>query len=143
MPLRQLGESLRWAGELEQAVAVLRRTRALEVTLFGTEDHGDIALTDLQLARTLFTVGTKPAREEASALFDEAIELLRRHKTRSASLGEALLERERLRLALGAPAIRANLAEAVERLMSAYDADDPRTREARALLSGSDPTPNP
>lgn len=143
MPLRQLGESLRWAGELEQAVAVLRRTRALEVTLFGTEDHGDIALTDLQLARTLFAVGTKPAREEASALFDEAIELLRRHKTRSASLGEALLERERLRLALGAPAIRANLAEAVERLTSAYDADDPRTREARALLSGSDPTANP
>ncbi len=96
LPLRQLGETLRARGKLVESIAVLRRTRALEVKLFGTEDHGDIALTDLQLARSLVAVGTPEARSEARLRLDESIELMRRHKPLSPALEQALLERRRL-----------------------------------------------
>ena len=135
MPLRQLGETLRARGELAESVALLRRTRALEVKLFGTEDHGDIALTDLHLARSLLAGGAPADRREALALLDQSIELFRRHKTRSVGLADALLERGKLRLAGGdAASARADFEESATRLASAFGPSDARVREARRLL---------
>jgi serine/threonine-protein kinase len=139
MPLRQLGETQRVAGRVDESIATLRRTRALEVKLFGTEEHGDVALTELHLSRALLGRGDAASRAEAQALLDHAIGVLRRQETRAGALGEALLERARLRLERGARAeAAADLAESVERLTGAYGADDPRAIEARKLSAEAD-----
>ena len=95
-PLRLLGQTLRARGRLDEAIATLRRTRALEVKLFGTEDHPDIAVTDLELARTLVAAGGEAAASEARRLLDEAIALLRRHRPESPALAAAMSERARI-----------------------------------------------
>ena len=90
LPLRQLGEALRARGKLDDSIALLRRTRALEAKLFGTEDHPSLADTLLQLACSLAATNEQTAKQEAARLLDSSIDLFRRHRPSSGGLGEAL-----------------------------------------------------
>ncbi len=51
LPLRELGETLIAAGATPEAIAVLERLDRLEVKLFGTRRHCEVALSDLLLAK--------------------------------------------------------------------------------------------
>jgi tetratricopeptide (TPR) repeat protein len=137
MPLRLLAETRRKQGDLVEAIAVLRRVRALELELFGTEEHRDVAVTDRRLGIALTQLGDGAALREARTRLDHAVRLDRELRPGTWHLGESLAASARLRRKLGVePAeVRAELAEAATLFAATLDAEDPRRLEVAAELA--------
>ncbi len=75
-PLEQLGETLRLAGRLEEAIAVHRRCLAVTRKVLG-EDHARAGLAARQLALDLLARGASGDRDEARGLLETARSILR------------------------------------------------------------------
>jgi serine/threonine-protein kinase len=137
MPLRLLAEVRRRAGDPAEAIEVLRRVRALELELFGTEDHRDVAVTDRRLGIALTDVGSAAALAEARQALDRAVALDRKYRAGAPGLGESLAASARLRQRSGGDlaAARAELEEATSIFAATLGDGDLRRREAAAALA--------
>jgi serine/threonine protein kinase len=146
LPLEQLGQVLTATGDVEDAIAMLRRVRALEEKLFGTAEHREVAATDLQLARALLARGAAQGSgggngsdaREARRWLDEGLGVFARQHPKDVMHGESLLESGRLALA-GGDRVRArrDLAAAEPLLAASKGAAHRETREARQLLASA------
>ena len=99
LPLEMYGEALTAAGEANQAVAVLQRLQALELKLFGTREHREVAESELVLARALLARQAPGDRQLARQVLDETLGIFARVHPLDRQRGEALLESGRLALA--------------------------------------------
>jgi hypothetical protein len=135
-PLRFLAEVRRRAGHPAEAVSLLRRVRAIEMELFGTAVHRDVAETDRRLGSALTEMATPEARAEARRHLDHALAVDRQLRPGQPELGECLAASARLRLdAGGDPALaRSELEEAAGLFASTVAKDDPRRRQVASLL---------
>jgi serine/threonine protein kinase len=136
LPLKLLAETERRLGRLEESIALLRQVRALEVVLFGTEDHREIGSTDRRLGVALTELGSAAALAEARRLLDSALALDRKYGAGTPALGESLLASARLRARTGAEPgrSRAELEEAAA-LFATLAESDPRRRAVAAELA--------
>jgi serine/threonine-protein kinase len=75
LPLKQLGETLTQAGDHDQAVATFERVRRMDVKLFGTARHHEVAGADLLLARALIARGASGDRAAARRSLEEALDI--------------------------------------------------------------------
>ncbi len=133
-PLKRLGEDLIALGRNDEAVTVLERVRALEIKLFGTEQHRDMASTDYLLGKALFALGTPQSLARARPLAAQAVSLDRQYLP-GGDLGRALLLRARLALAAAdSKAAHPDLVEALDQLDQAAPPDPADAAEVRRLL---------
>jgi hypothetical protein len=141
MPRKLLAETLRKKGALAEAVAMFLDVRGLEVELFETEDHRDIAVTDRRLGVTLMQVGSPESLAEARRRLDNAVLLDRKYRAGAVGLGETLVASAAQRLASGGDPnlARAELAEAAAIFAAKLAADDSRRLEAAALQAALAP----
>lgn len=137
-PLEQSGEVLTAAGEAVEAVATLRRVRALEDKLYGAREHREVAGTDLLLARALLARRAGGDAREARRVLDEGLGIFARVHAQDPLHAESLLQSGRLALAEG-DRIRArhDLAAAVRLLAARRGPLHPELREARRLLAAA------
>jgi len=135
-PLKRLGEDLIALGRNDEAVAVLNRVRALEIKLFGTEQHRDLASTDYLLGKALLGLGTPQTLAQARPFAEMSVALCRKNFP-GHDLGRALLLRARLALAAGdGKSAQGDLAEALDQLGQAVPPDPEDLAEVRKLLRG-------
>jgi hypothetical protein len=135
-PMKQLGETLRRRGNPDEALALHRRARELELKLFGTSEHLGVAASDYQLALDLEALGGKERLVEATGLMDEAIATLRKKDAEHPRVGEYLLANGRIASKLGDRGkSRVLLTEARDRLSRDRGPQDPRTLEAARRLA--------
>ncbi|QQR75915.1 MAG: serine/threonine protein kinase [Holophagales bacterium] len=135
LPLKQLGEVQTTAGRAAAAVATLERVRALEVKLFGTRDHREVAGSELLLARALLARAGPGDRAAARRCLDAALDIFARVRPHDVLRADALLESGRMALADGdRPRARSDLAAAVPLLAEKRGARHASTREAERLL---------
>jgi hypothetical protein len=136
------GEALTAAGEANQAVAVLQRLQALELKLFGTREHREVAESGLVLARALLARQAPGDRQLARQVLDETLGIFARVHPLDRQRGEALLESGRLALAEhDAARARLDLAGAVEVLTAMKGPGHADTRAARRLLADAGGVP--
>jgi eukaryotic-like serine/threonine-protein kinase len=136
LPLEMYGEALTAAGETHHAVEVLERLKALELKLFGTIEHREVAQSELVLARALLARQAPGDRRLARQTLDEALGVFARVHPRDRQRGEALLESGRLALEERDQArARADLAAAVELLAAVKGPEHADTRAALRLLA--------
>jgi tetratricopeptide (TPR) repeat protein/tRNA A-37 threonylcarbamoyl transferase component Bud32 len=136
LPLEMYGEALTAAGETNHAVEVLQRVKALELKLFGTIEHPEVAESELVLARALLARQAPGDRRLARQVLDETLGIYSRVHPRDRRRGEALLESGRLALAERDRArARADLGAAVELLTALKGPAHADTRAARRLLA--------
>jgi serine/threonine-protein kinase len=133
--LKYLGEVARLQGRVDKALALHRRTREIEIKIFGTPAHPGVAASNYQIALDLLALGTPERLAEARQKIDEAIAFLRRTDPGHPRLDEFLVASGRIALAAGdRTRARQDLAEAVARLRDHRGEGHPATREAAALL---------
>jgi tetratricopeptide (TPR) repeat protein/tRNA A-37 threonylcarbamoyl transferase component Bud32 len=136
LPLAQLGEVLTAAGEPKAAVDTLERVRALEKKLFGTDEHREVAASELLLARALLARGAAGDAREARRVLDEALGIFARVHPQNVHYAESLLESGRLALAEGDRVrARRDLAAASPMLLARKGPAHAETREAFRLLA--------
>jgi tetratricopeptide (TPR) repeat protein len=99
-PLKRLGETLLELQQPAEALALLERTRALELRLLGSAEHRDLASTEYLLARALSEPGPQQDPDAARRFAEHAVALSREHYP-GLELGRALLLRGRLELVSG------------------------------------------
>jgi serine/threonine-protein kinase len=127
-PKKHLGETLRAAGRVEEALALHREVLALERRLFGPGEDRAVTASYVQLALDHEARGTPPALAEARRLLDRALAALRRRGDDPVRTGEALAVSGRVAAAQGDPArARRELSEA-DRLLAAVLAPAAPTR---------------
>jgi len=133
-PLKRLGEDLIAQGRNQEAVTVLERVRTLEIKLFKTEQHRDLASTDFLLGTALFALGTPQTQAQAGPLAEQAVALCRKNYP-GRDLGRALLLRARLALAAGDGKVaHSDLTEAQDQLNQAVPPDPEDLAEVRKLM---------
>ncbi len=138
-PLRFLAEVVRRRGRSVESIGLERRVRTIEVGLFGTADHRDVAATDRRLGIALTEVGGADALAEARLALDRAVAFDRVHRAGLVALGESLLASARLRLRTGdEPARRrAELEEAARIFATRLEPGSTLRREVAAELGRS------
>jgi tRNA A-37 threonylcarbamoyl transferase component Bud32/TolA-binding protein len=135
LPLKKLGETLTRAGATTEAIATLERVRRLEVKLFGTARHREVAGSDLLLAKARIARRADGDRREARHLLDEALTILSTLPPRDFIYGGVLLESGRFALAEGdRTRARRELAAAEPLLLTRLKPDHAKIRELRRLL---------
>jgi len=97
LPLKQLGETLTKAGAHDEAVSTLERVRRMEVKLYGTARHRDIAGSDLLLARARIARDAPGDRAAARRSLEGALAIFSgRPHPQDALYSEILIESRRL-----------------------------------------------
>lgn len=129
-PLKRLGETQLALRQYAAAAETMRRVRDLEIELFKSEDHRDLASTQHLLGEALLGLGDKARLAEARTAIDRALTLQRQHQP-AAELARTQLLSARLALSRENNAARARqeLQDALPLLKSRRDRD-----EAQALL---------
>ncbi|HYG61622.1 MAG TPA: tetratricopeptide repeat protein, partial [Thermoanaerobaculia bacterium] len=133
--LKHLGEVAWREGRIDEALALHRQARQIEVKIFGTEKHVGVAFSDYLIALDLLARGDPGSLAEARQRIDAAIAVLRHENAGHPTLNRFLLASGRIALAVGDEArARQDLTDAVARLRGFRGPDHPDTREAEALL---------
>jgi serine/threonine-protein kinase len=137
--LKYLGEVRRGRGDLDEALALHRRARAIELEVFGTSEHPGVAVSDLQIALDLLARPTAAGLAEARRLLDEGLAILRASDATSPRLDELLLASGRLALAESDPQrALAEVGEAHRRMAARLSADDPELVAAAESLRAAE-----
>jgi tetratricopeptide (TPR) repeat protein/tRNA A-37 threonylcarbamoyl transferase component Bud32 len=136
LPLKELGETLTEVGNIPAALATLERVRRLEVKLFGTLQHCEVAGSDLLLTQALRTRGTPGDLAAAHRSLNEARTIVSRVCPQEVVSGLILLEGGRLSLAEGDRAAARRDLEAAEPILSAHTSPThSKLRQLRRLLA--------
>ncbi len=134
--IKYLGEVRRQRGDPEEALALHRRARALEVDIFGTEDHPTVAMSDYEIALDLLARRDRAALAEARVSIDRAVAFQRRAEPSGARLGEFLVASARIAAAQGAVArAKREAGEGRDLLLAVRGPAHPTTRDAEAFLA--------
>jgi tetratricopeptide (TPR) repeat protein/tRNA A-37 threonylcarbamoyl transferase component Bud32 len=135
-PLKELGELQTVTGQASDAVATLRRERALAVKTFQDAPR-NIAWSDLLLARALLARGAGGDPAEARRLLDDGLGIFTRVFPRDRLRGATLLLRGRLALGDGDRVLARRHLAAAETLFAARRGARADTREAHRLLAAA------
>ncbi len=141
LPLQQYGEVLAATGDAAHAVEVLQRDRQLDLKLFGTQEHHEVAEVDLELARALLARGAPGdvgGSGAARHYLNEGLGIFARVHPHAVQRAESLVLRGSLSLAAGDRAqAREDLNVALPLLISRKGAAHPKTVQARNLLAAA------
>ncbi len=127
-PKKHLGETLRLAGRIEEALALHREVLAREHRLFGPGESRAVTASYVQLALDQEALGTPPALAEARRLLDRAVAALRRRGNDPVRMGEALAISGRVAAAQGDRARARRELTAADRLLAPALAPEAPTR---------------
>jgi serine/threonine protein kinase len=133
--LKLVGEAVQLQGRAAEALAMHRRALEIEQKLFGSTPHLGMAQSNYLIAIDLLDLGTPENLAEARQKIDQALAILRQFDAGHPNIDKYLVVSGRIALATGDRA-RAwqDLTEAVGRLRDRRGGEDPKTREAEALL---------
>ena len=135
---KHLGEVRRRRGDLEEALALHRRARAIELAVFGTVEHVGVAASDLQIALDLLARPSAEGMAEARRLLDEGLAVVRANDPGNPRLDELLVASGRVALAQGDRGrAAAEIGEAHRRMVQRLGVGDPEVAAAEALLASA------
>jgi eukaryotic-like serine/threonine-protein kinase len=138
LPLAELGQALTKAGATTEAIATLDRVRRLEVKLFGTIRHTEVASSDFLLSQALIERSAAGDREAARGWLNEALATLSALVPTDVLYGKVLLESGKLALTEGDRARARRELTAAEPILLAHVAPThPKVRELRRLLAAA------
>jgi serine/threonine-protein kinase len=130
LPLRQLAVNLRRQGRLDDALALVRRVRAIEAKLYGGKPSNAEGPTLVELAIELTARGDAGALAEARGAIERAVGYLRSGASDTLRLGDALAASGRLAIAERDLERAARELGEAERLLAAGRAADAPSRAA-------------